>query len=705
MSRKQSLVSYVLLLAIIGACKPSADQAGTLPVSNTPIPSPTPIGQEMLTIINELGEEELIPKPSPDFVDAIFVHVETGELTLEEAVIASLRIIAGEILPREIHGDQPVSFQTGRQLTLIAVELYHSTTNDDVRAEIARLLNIIAPPQENIDRYAQPEGEAGTRAPGLAMPGRSNPLGPVDCETIWAEGFPTDVEEPPVCLLYRSFTEEGYEYRIYYPEERRGDGDFLTYVEAATQALRDSRATYDPLSEIRSINLIFTLLPSPLDSLAEVPGLLEASHGGAPCPISVFPPALDITIPEFKQTIAHEVFHCLHFFRAGSTGGSAEDWYAEGMAEYFSNVVYPTVNSEYQWEDDFAYNSLSQSLMDMEYENAIFFQYLGNVFGDEYLLNMLDVLAAAGGTSDTQAAALAGFADMQTIFHEFGQFYFMKDIPDTGGGSWPITYFLQREDIYEIGDGRDMLLSAFPFTLRRFGMNFEEDLVYEISRSTGGATGEDSWRPPRPEGFEEIPESISTFCQTDPTRLVLLTSAPAGATMDMRSDLQLSFVSAEGGYMDCCLVGTWAQGTEEIRSHLETIVPLDATILDVSGQFLMAITAEGTTTFVPQDYSATMELNDDDIAMFYISGVSVAEITVPEEGTIITLSNIANFEGIVTTGDGLSISVPLEGFGGVPEGEWNYTCSETTLTTIIPVGLAPFETTTYSRISDIPTIP
>jgi len=38
-------------------------------------------------------------------------------------------------------------------------------------------------------------------------------------------------------------------------------------------------------------------------------------------------------------------------------------------------------------------------------------------------------------------------------------------------------------------------------------------------------------------------------------------------------------------------------------------------------------------------------------------------------------------------------------------GEWNYTCSDTTLTAIIPPGLAPFETSTYMRISDIPTIP
>ncbi len=653
----------------------------------------------MLTFINDEGEEVQVPKPTPDFVDAMLSQVEAGELTLEEGIIASLRVMVGEAAPEEVFGDQPVSFVGGRRLILLAVELYQSTTNESVKAEIARLLNIISPPQENIDRYALPEEEAAKRPPGFAKPERSDPEGAVACESIWASGFPTDVVDPPVCLLYRSFMEEGFEYRLYYPEERRGDAAFLEYVEASVEALRESRAVYDPLSEIRSINLIFTLLPSPLGFLAEVPRLEEPLHGGAPCPISVFPLALGDEIAIFKQTIAHEVFHCLHFFRVGSLGTDAETWYVEGMAEYFSNVVYPTVNDEHRRAEEFDIRSASESLLDMSYVNAIFFQHLGNRFGNAYLLDLLDVLAAAGGTSETQAAALAGFGDMQTVIHEFGQAYLMKNIPDTGGGRWPINIYIHPYDYFDIGEGGDVLVLAAPFTLARFRLNFDEDREYAIARNVDGAAGEDSWRPPLPEGFVDIPDSLRTSCQTDPERTVLLTSATDSLTA--YTNLELSFTSSETGYMDCCLVGTWEQGTEEIRRNLMAL-PYGI-LLDLSGRFFLTISAEGIMTFAPQALTYTVMIGDEPAAVDLV-GFSVSEFTTPVEGTIVTSSESTSFVITATTAAG-SASYPLGGFGGAPVGEWNYTCSDTTLTAIIPPALAPFGTSTYMRISDIPALP
>jgi hypothetical protein len=155
--------------------------------------------------------------------------------------------------------------------------------------------------------------------------------------------------------------------------------------------------------------------------------------------------------------------------------------------------------------------------------------------------------------------------------------------------------------------------------------------------------------------------------------------------------------------MDCCLVGNWEQGTEEIRSHMETLLPAGFSVTDLTGRFLLAISGEGSMTFLPDNLSYTVRIGDQP-ARLDILGYSRSQFTTPVEGTIVTSSEIAGFVITVTTAAGTS-DYPLSGFGSAPVGEWNYTCSDTTLTAIIPPGLAPFETSTYMRISDIPTIP
>jgi hypothetical protein len=94
-----------------------------------------------------------------------------------------------------------------------------------------------------------------------------------------------------------------------------------------------------------------------------------------------------------------------------------------------------------------------------------------------------------------------------------------------------------------------------------------------------------------------------------------------------------------------------------------------------------------------------------------IAGAVTSTYVLPEDqpNTIVVTPQTAGFDVAVTV-DGSSVSVPLpaEAFTGGPfsdGGSWQYECSDTTLTAVIPPGAAPFGTSSYERLSDAPATP
>lgn len=695
-----AFIAIVSLACQVGGTSPE----GPLPATTA---QPTEIPEGMVRLFNEQGEEVLVPEPTPELVEDMLARVDAGEISLEEGVIAALRVMVGETSLTELYPDQEVIFESGWGATALAFEAYNASTDEAARAEIARLMDILTPTQERLDRYALPEEEARDATPGrLAVPPRQT----VPCASVWPTGFPEDVEDPPLCLLYRTLTLGGSTVRIYYPVERRDDPAFMAYVDAAAEALQDSHAVYSPLTPLRDVTVIFTLLEDADGTAAQVPGLDATAHGSRPCPISVFPEATTWEINDFKQAIAHELFHCAQFWRTGDLGYGDSHWLLEGSAEFFSNLVYPANNLEQRYIETFNQRSPYRSIMDMTYENAVFFQYLGGRFGPEYILGMMDAITPHLHSHSDQLAALAGYRDFPTAFHDFGEAYLRREITDTSGGPWAIVPYVLPENIYTIGEAREVFMSTAPFTVQRYLLLFESGREYDVARTTSGEPGRDTWRPTEPfAGFVEIPPTLRLTCETDPRRLTLLTSLPPSASVTSQSELTLNFTRAEGemALVDCCLVGTWEQGTDIIRRNLEAIIPPPMTILNVTGRFLLAITAEGTMTFTPQDYSGTVRTPDGTVGTVRVVGSSVGTYTLPEIGTIVSTGESANFVETLTLPSG-TVSIPLDSAslgGPFSGGAFTYTCTDTTLIAYPPPGLAPFDASPFTRLSNIPEPP
>src|SRR3989304_10448982 len=106
-----------------------------------------------------------------------------------------------------------------------------------------------------------------------------------------------------------------------------------------------------------------------------------------------------------------------------------------------------------------------------------------------------------------------------------------------------------------MGEGRHLFLSASPFTLTHYLLNFDEGREYELNREASGVVGRDSWRPPLPDPFTEIPATLATSCGTNPQRVYLLTSAPPSASETSQAEVQLAIGSGQAADFDRFLLG------------------------------------------------------------------------------------------------------------------------------------------------------
>ena len=330
-----------------------AAQSTSAPVEDTargagddPTPSPMPIFPdyvETATVYDMAGNEHVVAVPARTLVQVLSAHVEAGELSPEAAAITGLQLLLGDVTVETVFPNSAVSLDAGFMMMNYAATIFNESSDKTAGAEIEGLFTRLIPTQAMLDQISRPADSSGLRpVGGMAM---TDPNQTSECTTIWDSGF--DQGAGPDCLLYNEFSAEGHSYRVYFPAERMSDGAFVPYAEAAFESLQQSQEIYTEFAPMRSINLIFvdreltTERDPSLMALASLPGIYLSDLGGEPCPIMVHPQGLTIPLDEFRQTIAHEIFHCVQLWVKGAFGGDSAVWYIEGNAEFIITLITP----------------------------------------------------------------------------------------------------------------------------------------------------------------------------------------------------------------------------------------------------------------------------------------------------------------------------------------------------------------------------
>lgn len=698
----------ILLLVSLTCNLPTADQTGedtpvpdTAEVADTE-PRSTPTHLPSATPVPDYFDLEGNPvyyKPPPrEAVELMIQQVETGDTDLEDGVLELLRLMANEgPLPAYAgEGEGELVFDSGWGLSLMAYEVYQDSDNPVLRAELERLLRKLAPPREALDLYAVPaESYTGGSVAGLQVIANSQ----ISCSEVWAAGFPETEGPVPQCLLYDWFIVDGYEFRVYYPTELIEDAAAMARVAAALEALKDSQKVYRELVEVRSINVVFSLVGAvvvggPKSGVAMIPAFEPGELGSIPCPITVFNAAKDVPLPNFKQIMAHEVFHCIHLWRKGVSGYTDMKWYNEGMANYFSNVVYPLVNHEFNFVAEFHADSITSSIFEMTYSNTVLFQYLGNRYGDPWLIELLD------GMPSDQSAMLSYMAnqpDMEKVFHDFAQAYMESSIADTGGGFLPGKPLFWPGKSVQYPGAESLQLEAKPFHIERARLEFADQMKFQLDLNLNGDPASESAKLPSG-GWESLPSTI-VVCG-DPSRyVVVLTITAPGAVASTAATFEIGLADSEEHQCDPCLIGEWVRDLAEDDYW-------DAVIIETADQETQLESVEGLQRLIFNE-NGLYESHTEDFILVWLGPV-VAGPLGDQSTRVVTTSQRSAF-GVYSTIELSSLvmveeayelysktevqaSGPISGLGGEEHSESGeststeppkptpYTCTLTTLT-------------------------
>ena len=578
-------VLTLLLLASLACGLPGGGE--TPAPASTPMTSPiTPQTPGALPTPSPSGEEAVELPPPVGLTDALQAGVEAGDWSYEESLVYGLQLLAGELDP-EVVLEGPPSEYEGTGVVFDAQRYLLTGADAATKAEIERLLRILAPLPEVLLPYSSPEGSASRPASGLAVPARQEK----DCVSLYASGFPPG--STAQCFLYKESTVGSSKIQVFYPITTLPEGFSIAYADAAMQAVTKSLQTYSGLAIpgkavlLKNVQVVFTLLESKGGSAMAV---VPTDPGQEPCQVILFPLGIAHneknkgTVPStpggpppayavFQQTVAHEMFHCFQIwnFPALSTNAAwgVQDWWGESTAEYFSNVVYPAVNDEWRWLGAWAYNSGNTSLVYMSYENFGFFQFLANKIGNGGVLGLIQSLnASAGQGQAAQESQLAKFPKIQVLFDDYARSYMDGTIADTSQALFDTApaFVLPEYRLNVLSD--DLFqLGAPPFTLMRYGLTFGSGQEYNLKRVTTGGAGFDTSRPRDVVGlWGELPPKIQSSCSFA-KYYVLMTSAAAPAADLFNIDLTVTAGDPIG--CDQCLIGTWDINIESFAAYSE----------------------------------------------------------------------------------------------------------------------------------------
>jgi len=551
------------LIAISLACGPAgsslaspAPTSTSLPQQSTDAaPPPTEAAAE-----SAQSSEDLPPASLEELLRAKIADEGWSE---EEALLAGLRVLAGETGVAEAFGAVPFD---GEGTGTVYQALYYLETGADpsAKAEMERLLGIIIPPIDRLLEYAVPEGSHSFRAPGLASAAASA----AECAKIFEAGFPAGSNV--VCLEYKEQDLGGYKGRVFYPNWWTPASPEWSYMESAHQAIAASWAVYSTFGEMRAIDLVFTVLGDKdhPTTLAVTPGV----GGAQSCQIAVFPAAIQIDLAKnplyspqlprgvFMQIIAHEMFHCFQTIQFPQHAWDnvnwieVNDWWGESTAEYFSNLVYPTVNYEHRWAKPFSAESTDTSIFDMSYHNFGFFQHLGNPggIGPDGILALIDSLPPK--SLPLQREAMSKVPGLDDLWHSFVRAVVDDSLPDSDGSTIAFpdnstdTVAVLSPGTYDL-PSRDFVANRYRLALGG-GLGFHIQVHEADARVLNGA---------RPEAGGPWSSPIAIDRDTGCVQYAaVVTSGGAQAPpRTFRLNAGIDQTAAAGAGCDACVVGRW----------------------------------------------------------------------------------------------------------------------------------------------------
>jgi hypothetical protein len=343
-------------------------------------------------------------------------------------------------------------------------------------------------------------------------------------------------------------------------DARDSDATWIAHVGALAERLASPMEAMGPL-DLPEVSVLLTSLTLESD---DEDGGISRTHAAAwsphenECFVTFYKLDEPVARDEFVFTYAHELFHCMQqkTFGPEATMAAHQDWWAEGSAEYFANLVQIGAPYSDEYYRDFSEKSTRVSLFEMDYENVVFFLWLGQERGPAGVRALIGDLARGGGSS-AHLATMRRDVPIEA-WTAFGESFMDREIRQPGGREVGRTATMTGE--FAISGARRVPLASGPYTLARYTLNFAEGKVYKTAVDGPSsirirmAERENEWADPPPRVLA---------CDEDKRyRALVLTTDDERATALRIDDPE------ELDQRACCLIGEWRPTPESLQGYV-----------------------------------------------------------------------------------------------------------------------------------------
>lgn len=521
---------------------------------------------ELVTVYRLDGTEEVVPRTYTSFSELLDAKVEKGEWSQGEGLVQLLKIFSPDNAALDLPELEFVNEKSGSGLVRLSAEYIEENPQDLVNInELKRMLAQFLPSEEVLELISVASTQSSYHgfSKNAMIKKQSSAAG---CANLERLGFDLTHFEGEPCYIFVIEQHNGMNYRVYYPSTWQGDQVKTDAVKVALSALIDSARVFSLLGGFYNINMTISLTDYPLGSDERALAIQHPISGRSTCPITLFKVAGSVGVDNLKQTIAHEVFHCFQDWNISYEGYDDNKWWIEGSAEYFSNVVYPTFNYEHTNLQSFDEKSITKPINQMDYENFLFFQHLGNVYGDSEVIRLLK----SSGVADGSITPLASFDNMDSTFQDFVVAYMSTGIQDTGGGMIAVSNpaVIKTETIDRELEEK---FSIHPFVSGRYRMNYKEEKRFLQSPDENGdgkySTAEFDLRKDL-SSWSSLPPEIRTKCDEDLLYALVVTTTETSGQFTFIANIE----KVEKAECDPCLLGVWEVDNSSFEEYIKGLL-------------------------------------------------------------------------------------------------------------------------------------
>jgi hypothetical protein len=525
------------------------------------------------------------------FVHNLLAKVDDGEWTLEEGLIATLEVIAGERDAAEILRHPKLLNHEGTGIVMMADEYLQDGPDEEAKAEMARLLDLIVFSTERL------EAMVVTGEPGLAP--TSTKGATEDCFQYFRgtpytppAGVGNCLQEPSILLLDQLYPGD---FRVFGPALPLPDAGWKQrHFDLAIAALEETVPIFKAMGTLTQVSVVLSATQNGTTLASAYP------KAGRPCGVVLYTVMQGDADEDFKQVVAHEIAHC--FQKDTFPGQTAAKyryamWREEGLAHYLSNLVYPSNNREWgeppqrrSTLENLQENELTTTVLQRAYSNFIFFQYLGNRLGNEGLFGLVRTLPTGPGTGAVeQASKLAAYPNMKDIYQDFAKDLTDKKILDTSTQVIPYELTEDNRPTSELTGPLSIVRGFDRFSVSRRRLTLEEGKRADLNYTPKGDVSEEA----RPDGageWFEVPSELPTpECVKE--LIVVVTS------IEPSTGYELEVPEVEDAEAACGIVGTWVVDLGSIKFN-----PGFSTLDYVTGGIRITFNSDGTADPVYSGY-------------------------------------------------------------------------------------------------------